>query len=118
MVSNFDFQAKFKKSEQLHEGGVLLLRFHSDRQATIMFWLSVRDCLFAWLEMNQIQFDSTPAALVIAMSNPELREFHSAFAFTYMVGTMSEWDEAFSITNEQAVHYKKICEELVGRLKR
>src|SRR6266446_8834591 len=93
MAASFDFQAKFDKSERLFEAAALLLNAHFYRQATIMCWLSVRDRLFGWLEMKQIQFDSTRTALVMAMSNAALTEIHSDVAFAYTVGTMAEWDE-------------------------
>lgn len=116
MAASFDFEAKFLQSRRQFEAATLLLSSQFLKEAITLYWRSVRGCLFGWLEKRQVPFDGTRAALVAAMSNPALKDIRADLAFAYTVGTMAEWDEEFTITEEQVIQYKHTCEELMPYL--
>lgn len=115
MAAVFDVHLKIQQSQRSFEAATLLLRAQLCKQAIVMYWLATRERLFGCLERGQIPFDSTRAALVAAIANPKLTKISADLAFAYAVGTMTEWDESFSVTHEQASQYGDVCEALLRR---
>lgn len=81
-------------------------------QAVLMQWISLRSLVFGWLDKKLIQYNSTREALVLTMSSQELSNIRDDLAFAYLVGTLSEWDESFTINSEQLSIYKNFCENV------
>src|SRR3979490_1648075 len=98
-------QSQFGAATRLLEGGFC-------NEAVTLLWLSVRRRLFEWLEEKEVSFTSTRGALGAlgaAISQPELSEVRVKLCFAYTIGTMSEWDEGFSVSPEEALSYRGTC---------
>lgn len=111
---------KYKKSEQTWESAEILLNFNYARQAVTLYWHSVRDLLFFFLESCNIEYESTADALlqVLKFNYPlsALRD-KNKINFLYSVGTISEAEENFIIELSEALEYRKIALKLSTDLK-
>lgn len=99
------------------EAGICLLDSSYYRQAAMLFWFSIRDCIFEYLEMKNTEYDSTRKALLAVISEPGLSTISSEIMFVYSIGTMTEWDENFFITKAQLLDYMNRCSRIAITLK-
>jgi len=116
MADRFEVKAKlirakchFMAADILDDKGLL-------EQASAMHWISLRTYLFFWLEKQNVHYAGTSEALVAAMSDMRLREVAADLAFAYTIGTISEWDEQFTISRHQFDIYRNKCENVRRQL--
>ena len=81
-----------------------------------MFWHSVRDRIFGWLEMKGEGYDSSRKAFMIALRDPRLKNYASDIVFAYSIGTVAEWDENFVFNEENTLDFKEVCLTLLKSL--
>jgi hypothetical protein len=116
MASNFDFDSKYIKSREFLSAGTKLSEAGHFREATVMFWIAVRDRIFGWLEKNEIAFSDTRSALLSAICHLDSEEARTAVVCLYTWGVIAEWDESVDVTQTQAAEYKRASECLIGNL--
>src|SRR3954467_8713348 len=116
MVGIFDVEAKFAKSHQFWAAGSALYEVGCFRQATVMFWIAVRDRIFGWLEKNRIPFDGTRTALLSAMSHLDSTDGRALVTFLYTWGVMAEWDDALAVTEKNVRDSREAGEGLIRLL--
>ena len=118
MESNFKYHQIFSISDETILAADKLIASKLYRQATVLLWQAVRESIFGWLEMKQIDFASTREALVLSISHDELVDISDQIIFIYIIGTMAEWNESFQIKPDQTLEFRKNCVFLTNWLQK
>ena len=112
MAARSEAPAKLLRAERDLEAADVLEAAGLLEQAAVLQWIALRTAVFAWLEQRNLPYASTRDALVITMTANGLRAVQADLAFAFLVGTMAEWDERFTISSEQLYVYKRRCENV------
>ena len=112
MELNSKYSAKIIKAEESLSAADYMLEGKFYRQATMLYWNSIRDFIFNWLEVNNISFSSTREAVISIISNDSFSLYKQDIMFVYSIATMAEWDEYFNISLDELNILKNICKDL------
>ena len=103
---------KHIKAEESWKAANFMIEGKYYRQAAVLFWVSIRDYIFEWLELKSIAFSSTREAIVAILSNEDFSVHGKDIMFIYSIATMAEWDEYFNLSIKELNELKKICKVL------
>jgi len=106
---------KINRIRQKINSAECLINTGSYLDGASLYWQASRDYISYWLTAKQINFSSTNDAIrhAIQIVDSETRE---KIIQIEIIGTLSEWDEFFIITKEQAIDFKNNCVSILNSL--
>ncbi|WP_181017397.1 hypothetical protein [Methylobacterium sp. V23] len=112
MAESFEFDAKqhlaakqLKAAHALEDAGLR-------EQSAALHWTALRTFLFSQLAVRGIKYSSTSNAILLLFSTLSTEAMRSDLMSSYLIGTMAEWDESFSVSKEQLHLLKCKCENI------
>jgi hypothetical protein len=103
------------KIRETVNAAILLVNNKLYKEAAVKFWIAVRSSIFYHLKEEGINYASTQEALKIIVLRYGAKKISDDIIFVETIGTLSEWDEYFQISEKQIVDFANICADIISK---